>query len=337
MNEETKKRKFEALKEIKDRYYVGSKEAYSILRDIDEVTERPKKLAEMINERLGETSYPATPERIVGIIEFLEITNGIMQINGGAIMNSTYCLFLDDYIIGDNLLDISRDRDLANLVRHIISRDDQVKITPLSKLLNSMFPFFEKARDMNVQEDEEMGKVISFTLRDRAAYLCENAQSIMKNSEEYDFVPPEEIEREKEDFAKSALLYSLMPLRFDFKEIDFKKVHDKKIAEVFSRVSESIDGLNLFENIRRDGVDNRLEYQRMLITNFILKGGKESYEDSVSRIYKRKERYEKVLNSRFVVDAFREGNEKYLEFNTFLYRLFKSDRNFIRRYLGERK
>jgi len=59
--------KVRRIREIKERYYVTTPQAYNIVKEQDAVLTLPSRIADTINKKVGKTSYPATPARIVGL------------------------------------------------------------------------------------------------------------------------------------------------------------------------------------------------------------------------------------------------------------------------------
>lgn len=72
--EEKRKKELEgmlkAIQDLKEEYYIGTGDAFEYLKRVRNIYERPKKIAELINERLAKESsitYIASPERVVGL------------------------------------------------------------------------------------------------------------------------------------------------------------------------------------------------------------------------------------------------------------------------------
>ena len=62
------------VQRIKSENYVGTKEAYGVLKQISDAESNPIKTANRINSfvwRVPHYSYPATPERVIGSIDIL--------------------------------------------------------------------------------------------------------------------------------------------------------------------------------------------------------------------------------------------------------------------------
>lgn len=279
MNEETKKRRLELIRELKRDKYIGTKEAYDYICDVDKFYSNLEKIPKDINERLsqfGRVTYPATPERVVGII------------------------LLDDVI----------DRSYEHTEDTIDSLDSVVFYS--TRISGSVD---------NVINPEDMELNIGDLFRENQ---IEGMTDLRFSSNIIDRLVNERVKPFYEEYWKI------------YHSLDWSKLFSKKTLSLFeSNARKAMYSGNIKLNKRaermiRDRVDNRLERRRELVTDLF---GREkieemeeisSYEEAVEYIT-----FLQIMNS--------GSNKRYEEELKLILHSLKSDRNFIRRYLGERK
>ncbi len=75
MKDNNLERRLKAIQELKEQHYIGSQEALKYLKSVEALYERPILLSEAINTEIQSKRplrYPATPERIIGLIDTLD-------------------------------------------------------------------------------------------------------------------------------------------------------------------------------------------------------------------------------------------------------------------------
>ena len=138
-----------AVKDIKENYYVGTKDAYDVVKKIGEIYDNPEKIAIRLNhelrQRFDKVSYEATPERAVGLMDKLSdaVIDGVWENEN----------FLDDEFTYEdiNLRDRLGVEEFIGETTELINPETAVK---------RLLPYFVRANEQKVDSDDRFGDCV---------------------------------------------------------------------------------------------------------------------------------------------------------------------------------
>ncbi len=319
--QEDKKQRLEGMlrdvKEIKSDYYVGTKEAYEVLKEIQQIYSNPAKASATINDRLkalNPLTYIATPERVAGITK--TITQLVFEIESEDEFIQEYYGRFED--VPD--FEIARKIDSLDLLEHI-SHSDFMFFNP-EGIPKAIYLFFADANSKSISSDEDFGKN-SVNLLRREYEKSKNSIGFKKKKYCDNFM--------------DLLLSNLSETNWNYVlskrglgEIERNRIYG---AKANMRIS------TIVERVFRDKLDHRLEYRRQILCKWLEKFSEEpeEYETLVKLSENELRRSEKNLRNLENLNAPEEiikHSERRVRTSRFIRHLLGADKNFVKRYLN---
>ena len=301
---------FKAVQDLKDEYYVGTKEAFEIIKSCQRIYSNPEKVSEIINTNLSYMAlldYPATPERIVGLERVIESCSR----NASDDMDEIYkgnrdVGFIDFYL-----------RELSEKFRIIPMGDEILFEKDVEKSSERFFDVFRIANENKVKSDNLLkSTVINYFLDSYSEIKDEIPEKIKDYSDEW----------------MRKFLNSLVSLDWNlyFSKEEFRVYEKEKLGNTRNSVSLK----NMVEKIKKDQLDHRLEYRRMILCKWLRESNVGDYKEAISAIERSiRERKEILERLRKLDSPTVEEGEKYLDSSKFIRHLIGSDKSFIEKYL----
>jgi hypothetical protein len=298
--DETKRKRLngmlEAIKDIKRDNYVGTKEAFDTLKEMQKARELPEEVSKHINETLEETfssydiTYSATPERVSGLIEIL---NKMEFDNMG----------LNEYI--DNY---EESYDYGDIGTGCDKKPDYIA--------DRLKGFFIYSNLEGCTDDSDFGFKVSEYLIDRLLLAKENIPEELETSVNR-YILKEIFKIMKDDWYEN----------LSRQEMSRRESNDRRVIERFG-----LRNYNMVERLKRDRLDHRLEYRRQVLTKWLGERHIENYEQAIetadSSIQQRKERLEKCKSYSSPVVII-NTQEKMLDEARFIRLVLGGDRKYV--------
>lgn len=286
-----------------DRRYIGTQSALNYSRQIENLYTIPQKIADNINSRLtsnGSPIYPATTEKILGLS----------------------LLFEDLIFYSSDEQDDQRDTEA---IYDILNR----------KFTNSpIFKIYDKI--INNNGTEEISKMFYD--------IFSKVQHNETNTKKFGLIAISELLKYFE-INKSSQKYSKIHNNIKTQTTeDWDKILSKKTSdqEKHSRERIYLDNINFSERIERiekDQIGHRLDIRRELLSDLLsklpnIKSYKELYDDQKYKLKSRRIRYKKLISMNSP-EGFIKDERRMIKDVEFMLPIIVSDRNFIKRLLGE--
>jgi len=324
-------RRLGVIQELKSRYYIGTQEAFSYVRDIADVYSRPERTSALVNEALRESaSYRPTPERLNGIAS-LNVPSKI-NLNGDEIPEA--CDDLDYRVIMHLVDDFDLEKALVSGKEGRLSDfylcDDLLHTALFLSTWNRSS--YEQLRDVSLYSD---------------LFRKANNKGVTNNLEFGSFISDEII---------TGLTFHPPKLNPDgdganyFAQIDIaeKSLSSIDWASQFSRENfeasrrkvareQTLENLNaslVMKRLKRDQVDNRWEHLRGMLSLYV--EGFNSF-DEVLEVTKSRRKFIKTELKRLILSSAPSREIEYrqaaLEAKEELVKVISRERNWIDRYL----
>lgn len=311
----------EAIKDLKQEYYIGTQEAYGFLREVQQIYSAPKKLADLINSELmkqGKVSYLATPERVACLERVIDnISEDIIHENFNESIKDDYIL----YILNPNLY-LS---GLSPVFIPLSGMDENMNVCSVfhskpEKTAEIFLPYFKRANEDFCKSDAELSSSIIDLLR-----------------EEYSKVENKIDDRKaafpcREYFSSLLTELSLVDWENALSKESFNEIERVYIDFTKSDISTSM----MLRRLIRDRVDHKLEYRRAVLCKWISDRKVEDYEQAMdvaeANLKFRKSLLEKMTEQN-TPDVVIEKQEEMLKSAKFIRFLLGADKNFVKRYL----
>lgn len=331
MNKEEKlKARLEAIQELKSRYYIGTSEAKDYLDAFISVEEKPMQLADMINRELpSNATYHATPERLVGFIDLfssifnfrdhLSIQQEIQGFKLGVfsrIIRSFYPIRIFERTYKSGIGGEIPEEEFNNLLINLYKRANEACVKDDSRYIEKSMEFLigeieNEIRNLSDSDLKEMIELCELTGFDRKR-LYSTLESVLVSSRE---------RLKNFSFTKE----SLMERKNEF--LEYKNIHHINYGTILDRII-------------RDQVENRLEYQRQVITLYAEASADFNETGKVEDLYngvkyhlkKAEQNHAKLVEYRapeqliLTLDNLRKRNRTLL-------RMIVDDKNFLNRFL----
>ncbi|MEK6914873.1 MAG: hypothetical protein AABW83_04445 [Nanoarchaeota archaeon] len=298
--------KLRAIQELKSEKYVGTQEAFNYIERISAFYDNPGIISEEINRELaknGDIIYPATPQIILGLGDFLEkiVNEYNIEIDDPYLENDydveNSPIFEYDYLIcgGQRLYKSQEDRNPGELSKYLIEIFKEVQSTETSNQGFGVYVLYYSLEKFGSREDK-MKSLLNKAL-----------------SADWDYI---------------------------FSLENFRNIQKKLKNSIFSeeiRISDRI------KRMKRDQVDHRLENRREILTDFIgdfiayKEEGKDiSYdflrEFAKATLEESKRRYKRFIDLKVSPNMIRD-EEDIMEKRNFILTTLAPERNFVNRYL----
>tara|TARA_Y100000034_G_scaffold134836_1_gene204467 strand:- start:813 stop:1751 length:939 start_codon:yes stop_codon:yes gene_type:complete len=297
------------VQRIKSENYVGTKEAYGVLKQISDAESNPIKTANRINSfvwRVPHYSYPATPERVIGSIDILFDADR----NAQSLVDKFFTEGLDpnsDFY-----------HSLMQNIGAGLSSEVPFSFKP-SDLSRTLIGFFVYANKKGVSSDRDFGESVLKGL----GYLCK------KTEEE---IGAESVSEEDKCWTIGFLADVLSQ---DWEDRLSRKSYLENLDRYVGNARLRLKIPEMVEKLKRDMVDHRMDYRRQTVCYWLEKRGIDNYEEALrmseESIRSRAERYEK---SKSCSPKFQIGNlRKSLQEAKFIRHVLGQERNFLKRYL----
>jgi hypothetical protein len=324
MQDKQKKKRLEgmlkAIQELKSEYYIGSEEAYSYLKNLQQTYELPQKVSDMTNNQLtktfgGNLTYLATPERIVGL------ENAISAVSLKTVF--------EEIFLKENRTDLLR-KSLRN---------------PPQKYLNQFSPVFLSCRDENenyyglihYSEDiEKNPELLKKTIEAFKPYFIKANTEGINLDDDFGDIVLSVLKKEYENIRDNIDVNKTFPncdifisdLTKNLSNINWKKELSKenlRIYEAHRKKSEiyCFSCQDIVRRMRKDRVDHRLEYRRAVLCEWLSEHDIKTYENAI--------KYSNYMLT--VLNSQKNVSEELKECCKFIRHLVGADKNFIKRYL----
>jgi len=318
-NPERLEKMLKIIKEMKERDYIGTKEAFNIIKEIECINSNPGEISREINEGIRDLllTYPATPEKVYGLERAIHFS----AVDIAHIDPEDEDFFEKVDKSPDFYLWLSAEKLKTPLseVFEIFNGDDIFSEKSRGNARN-FIPFFRKANEYRTSSDQGLKKVVLEVFN--AAY--ENIRPHINSDETEPSC----------DYFMSAFQDSLESINWDeqLSRTTFLKDQTKAVLETSSNISTQ----NMFARLTRDRVLNRQEYRRMLLCKVILASEKENFEELIDKygnlLQKGIERL-KVLKGLDPPYLVLRKERNLIRYRTFISNLIRQEENFIRRFL----
>jgi len=317
-NKEKLEKRLRVIQDLKNEYYIGTLDTLRFLRNAKKIYEKPKEVSNYINRRLIDSgvlnSYPATPERIVGLCRMF--SEASEEANLSRDETNSLSEFKDFFEMIETRNNIINEIDNTPSWEYFcFSNEFFEKNCPENKEY-SLLPYFYEANKNKINSDEAFKKeVINY----------------IKNEEDNDgeiYVP----EKFNEVYLKN-----LMDRDWK-KELSKAKLIDTEKRILKQEKVHSLNGGKILEKIMRDQVDHRIEYRRMILCKWLEDEGIRDYEEAICKIegtWKKRLAMLKELRSDFIAGSFRTKGElkNSIRESKFIRHLLGSDKNFTEKVL----
>lgn len=345
--EEKRKKELEgmlkAIQDLKEEYYIGTGDAFEYLKRVRNIYERPKKIAELINERLAKESsitYIASPERVVGLNSCL---NRCLASSGIELPSALdYELLRHPRIyLSENFpnfkffgyvdvfdIDVPVIGKMKRHLEKIVKEKGDKYIDGVIKELNffsgktvdycaqAFFPFFEFANKENVQTNGDFGiEVISFIKEAYEKIKGKIREDMIDCCSDYVEILTRDL--------------SVIDWQENLSEEGLKEMERGKLDFNFSF---NIRLWDMVEKIKRDCIDHKLEYRRMILCLWLENRKVNNYEEAISSYKSELENFE-MLTSRMPEKFAKEMTTRSRVVLEFLRPLLYSEKNFIEKFL----
>ena len=300
--------KLAAIQDIKNKHYVGSKEAYKIIQDTSKLYLYPEWISTNLNNLLRDSftrlSYPATPARVYGVYEILKLNEEIeVDDSFRYVCGATQGLrtFLGSLVHSNCCFSLSA--DLLN---------------PPSSKATLFFPYFFNANKEGLTRDIDFKYCLRNTLEEE---LTENILKIDCS-----------LRHHARDFIADFL--SL------FDEIDPTILSEDYFRKRRAELAEEIYYTNIdldksMVRLFNDKIDHCLEYRREILSTWLSFNRPHDYESALQLIEdKLEEDKKRLFNQR--ADPNHPGipySEQMIRNTSFIRHILGSERNFVERFL----
>lgn len=292
----------ERVKEIKAERYVGTGEAFKVVKKVSNIRNSPVRVSKLINRDIR--GYQATPERIIGLNELLVDSRRRMvdriKIEEQGIFKERYYYFLDD----------ANDSPVLQVSMYYPFSDNT---DDLSKQM--FFPFFETADRNQVQSNKDFKKSVIECIQD-AAEEIRMLKGRQDNSIYDEFI--REIEEEDFDFRMSPQEL----LRVENEQIKMA-YREMRLHRIVSRLIN-------------ERIENSQENRRMVLSVYFESEDERDYDKIISKIDRRiiekwdkLSRFEKVRAPKPIISWVREN----LDADHYVRRVLGQEKSFVLRYL----
>lgn len=311
------KQMLENIKEIKSQYYVGTKEAFDVLKNIQKMYSNPVEISGIINAQFSKKyamTYEATPERIVGLERSLILCDNEAEIG----LNADEDQFISFQIYKESIL---------GYVNRVLT-DTEVHpfMGKTRKAANAFYPFFANANKKRISGDEEFGEMI------------------------FEYIPHKVNQNwikmvfERKSFYKGKGVFAewLTAFLAGFKSIEWERALSKQALRKHEREYKEnlfafdLSTVDIVQRLFRDQLDHRLEYRRAVGCKWLVGNRIEDYGKAIveleKKIAKRTEKYQHIKE----IDApgtMIKHSENLIKECKFIRHVLGSDRNFFQRYL----
>jgi hypothetical protein len=317
MEKEKLKRKLEVIQDLKSRYYIGTQEAWDYLNAVDAVYSLPVEISDKINHEVNPTKYPATPQRVCGLLGTISeicynaLNASIDKQNSPDEIDSNWLpgpIFSEQYknleIIGDQSGWAFRLND--------------------KKVIRVLVPFFKDAQSRGITSNREFGGLF-----------------IDKLKQGYNLIDSKIIEedlRAISGFYLDEIVKNLSLIDWEQKlsKENLRKIESDKL---FFEEQWCLNCESIIRRILLDQVDHRLEYRREVLCKWLTDNNIEDYQEALDKVQlsikHRQDNIEqfKELSSIHPSIWLAGEAEERLKHAVFIRHLLGSDKNFIERYL----
>jgi len=334
------RKRLEAILEIKSSKYIGTQEAFNIVKRVERIRSYPAEAADKINEHIKELSlltYPATCERIIGIGSYINffsrlfdmlshkrdknpLVDGILNYSwylANAASNQKRGFYSNIFLLFP-----------LNMQAYFDFEEVESKIDSLSleSITKAIVPFFADANSNKIAADLEFSESVNEVI-----------------NKGYDELKSSIRDRELGDKIANYFNEIERIISPNWDEDSLRKIFMLEEARAIKLAYSSFDLAKIAQRLKRDKVDNRKEYRRMLLTEWAEKAECTDYESAILNIEKRIETRKKRLEG---ILAMAQGEKiilaeevkKWIEFAEFMKEIIKEEQNFLDRFyeLGER-
>ncbi len=245
MDKQTLERMLSIVQELKTEHhgYIGTLEAWGAIKAAEKVMSLPKEVADAVNKELilfQPKTYLATPGRLHGLSSILydataeddrfSLTRRVIAMQGA------YHYW---FSIRDAPIDFS------------ISYDTEIKV---AESVRYLLQFFEEANTEKISSNQEFGRIVAHVMKEE--YLAVR----------------EKIEDEKKEKCDEYVdQFNQTLLDADWDEEMSEKSFIRKMHEELKAVKKvKLKTERMIKRIKRDRVDNRIEYRRFILSKELL-------------------------------------------------------------------
>ena len=319
MEEEKKQRlegKLRAIKDLKSKSYIGTKDAWEILDRVERILENPKIIAEKVNEGVSELTnitYPATPERVLGFNSIMWKLESYMP-----------CAYeeIDEGLI-DRISWFEKKVTGANFVSEYFYLD-------VDKAVEILHPYFLSANKGQIRSDKDFGDVVRDVISHKAVELKREGYG--------------EYSQYADTFDNYMLNVSIFFDKSDVTTHLLSKDNSEKDHRKHLRNAESgVPLWYIIDRLVKDQVEHKFEYRRSIVVKFLeenssgLKFLKENscevnYEDVMKWAKDLLKDYQKEAEEPKEYD--KETASRMAKRYEYIVHVLASDKNFIKRFLS---
>ena len=317
-NFDLRKRMLEDIAEIKSQYYVGTGEAFKLIKGIQKMHAQPIEISNLINQEVAKKyslSYKATPERIVGLEEGLQLCGSEAEFNL-ELTDEEYSLFRDYK---------------ALLLGKVDSLLEDFETSPFmgdaKKSARGFYPLFLNANKNLLSSDQDFGELVLKYIPFKAnRNLTEKGNLTVK-------------------FDKTTKTYFgawLISFMIGIQSLDWNKIlsgqnlieNERDYKETL--ISTELSNLDIVQRLIRDKLDHRWEYRRSVACKWLSSAKIKTYDDAIlgieQKIASRVEQNER-LKAIHAPNMILDNSNNLVAESRFIRHVLGSDRNFFQRYL----
>ena len=307
--------RLDEMKRLKSNQYCGSKDAWEVMQKERALIEGPYNLARNVNQRLegrfDRLSYPATPERVCGILEIVE---GSVEHATKSLPNYNSPEFNSDAIPIDYL-----PRNFPGL--RLFDANSNLYYAKIPKMGRILALVFAHANKEEIYDDERFGKETAHYLLYKYALSRANI--------------PENLAPLMDKFMEQSLAYMITR---DWSHELSCETFQKRQDESRRGVNRGVNPSYIFRRMQNDRVLHNEEYARQFLGDWLTMSGATDYQDAVKmtelRIKNRKARLEKSSKDPIRVDVIVAMNKLMLDEVEFVRELLAKKRRFVEDFLS---
>jgi len=296
------------VNDIKGEHYVGTKDAYDAIKELQACRVNPVLTAGYINKalkkRFENPTYIATPERLGGIQHVLREAKSYA---------SEPFRFEDPEVGTEAVLECN------SKGYKVFSLDLEVHAKPKdsAKLL---YPYFSLANNNRVSNDDTFGRNFPYYAMREYVRTRKDIQEEMQESCDK-WMSMALVSLERADFAT---------------ELSRPAFNSRETENARGIMMSKLSTRDIIERIVNDRIDDRLEYRRQVLCKWLNDCRFQNYEQALDlaseQLEMRKTRFEKLVEMNAPTNIIK-SSEVSVRTSTFLKQLLESEKNFVNRFL----